>query len=81
LLYCIRGTLHTPLNALDLTRGKAVKDTMLTSPRLARPDLPPGNRVLAEAAWERQIQQEARHSLLKLRDFLGEKMKSKGGRL
>jgi hypothetical protein len=73
----VRGTLHTSSHTLDLMRGEAVKKSIITSPRLVALN----KRVFDDKVLERHIQREAQHSLLKLKNLLGERMKARGGRL
>jgi hypothetical protein len=68
-----RGTLYTPQLALDVGRGKAVKDAIMTSAKFARP------KDSTDEQWIVSILQKSKYSLDYLRLIMAQK--TRGGNL
>jgi hypothetical protein len=70
-----RGSLYTSADDLDISRASTVKSMIMSSGYFAPP-----SRVTRDE-WERNIQLNLKHSLVRLRAEVGDKMKAAGGRL
>ncbi|KAJ7684433.1 hypothetical protein DFH06DRAFT_1073106 [Mycena polygramma] len=77
----LAGTVHTPVNPLDLARGRIIKAKMLSSSHLRRPVGSKPGTVISDAAYAQHLMEREKYSLDKLKTTLASKMKKQGGKL
>ncbi|KAJ7042053.1 hypothetical protein C8F04DRAFT_1078148 [Mycena alexandri] len=77
----LAGTIHTATNVQDLTRGRIVKGTMLSSFTLKRPAGQTPGKLMSDFAYGDLLMQLGQYQLPKLRSQLTLKMKAGGGKL
>ncbi|KAJ6465113.1 hypothetical protein C8R47DRAFT_991660 [Mycena vitilis] len=77
----LAGTVHTPTNPLDTSRGETVKANMLSSYTLRRPAGSKPGTVVSDEAYADFLMDRAKYSLAKLSSVLAMKMKGQGGKL
>ncbi|KAJ6620392.1 hypothetical protein B0H10DRAFT_2163599 [Mycena sp. CBHHK59/15] len=83
LLACMShsGTVHTPTNVVDLSRGRVVKTSMLSSYQLKRPAGSTPKSLVSDNDYADFIAKHVKYKLETLRRILAMKMKGQGGRL
>ncbi|KAJ6565016.1 hypothetical protein DFH09DRAFT_919796 [Mycena vulgaris] len=75
------GTLHTPINPVDLARGWTTRAAMLNHHKLKRPDYKEPGVLLENLAYADFIMQQANYDFGTLKNMLAANMRGNGGRL
>ncbi|KAF8215340.1 hypothetical protein K438DRAFT_1749388 [Mycena galopus ATCC 62051] len=77
----LAGTVHTPINVLNLERGRLIKSTMLSSYTLKRPAGSKRNTLISDEAYADFLLEKGKYSQDKLKGKVAKKMKRQGGNL
>ncbi|KAJ7063619.1 hypothetical protein C8F01DRAFT_1133725 [Mycena amicta] len=77
----LAGTVHTPTNIKDLSRGFIVKNAMLQSYSLRRPANKDTKKPVSDAVYAGFLMEKANYQMSRLLALCAMKMKGQGGRL